>query len=101
MLSFELSAIDIVLTVAVIILFVLNLPRSSKGSKDRTRPSLDRNNLRKDGAQVARTLEQSEKADASKCLHSFGYLGNLPTDASVPNECLACPRVMECSSRSE
>ena len=99
MLSFELSAIDIVLTVAVIILFILYLTRSSTKPTAKTQPFLAKKILRKDRATVVERREQREKTDVWKCPHSFGYLENLPKDASIPNECLTCPRVMECSSK--
>ncbi|MGD8506551.1 MAG: hypothetical protein PVF15_07815 [Candidatus Bathyarchaeota archaeon] len=33
---------------------------------------------------------------ASVCKRQFGYLRMLPYDATVPSECLNCPRLIEC-----
>jgi hypothetical protein len=33
---------------------------------------------------------------SSKCNHQLGYLRTLPTNSSLPEECLSCKKVMEC-----
>jgi len=44
---------------------------------------------------------QKEK-DPAKCPYNFGYLKHLvPNNTPIPNECLRCPRVPECSSSPE
>ena len=30
------------------------------------------------------------------CPHQFGYLAHRPKDASIPQECLTCPKIVEC-----
>ncbi len=30
------------------------------------------------------------------CRHQFGYLGDLPDNANIPDECAICPKVMQC-----
>ncbi len=35
----------------------------------------------------------------SECKHNFGYLGNLPNTADIPDECAVCPKVMQCFVR--
>ena len=35
-----------------------------------------------------------EKPEA--CLHHLGYLKTLSEDASIPDECLVCPKIMVC-----
>ena len=37
-----------------------------------------------------------QKRDSSECNHQFGYLTIFPADASLPEECLSCNKVMEC-----
>jgi len=77
MFSFEVSAVDIVLAVAVLILFILHLTRSSAEPSTRTEPYLaGRNAHLHPRAQASSTeiRQQSEKTDAWKCTHSFGYL---------------------------
>jgi len=102
MFSFEVSAVDIVLAVAVLTLFILHLTRFSAEPSTRSESHLaGRNAQVRPNAQASSTemRQPSEKTDAWKCTHSFGYLANLPKEASIPNECLTCPRVMECSSK--
>jgi len=31
-----------------------------------------------------------------ECVHSLGYLRNLPQNTPVPNECFGCQKVMRC-----
>lgn len=30
------------------------------------------------------------------CYHDFGHLRTIPKNASIPNECLGCPKIVEC-----
>ena len=101
MISFELSAIDVVLTLAVIILLILYLKKSPTESTAKTQPSFAKKVLEKERSTTVVSGKQEEKTDVWKCPHSFGYLGNLPKDASIPSECLTCPRVMECHSKGK
>jgi DNA-directed RNA polymerase subunit RPC12/RpoP len=33
------------------------------------------------------------------CPHAFGYLKTLHEDAAIPDECLVCPKILQCSVR--
>jgi hypothetical protein len=33
------------------------------------------------------------------CLHEFGYLGTLPKNSKIPDECLGCSRIMKCLAK--
>ena len=37
-----------------------------------------------------------QKSGSSECNHQLGYLTIFPADASLPEECLSCNKVMEC-----
>jgi len=42
-------------------------------------------------------IEENLKREAvQECGHQFGYLQALPKDASIPDECLNCDRIVEC-----
>ncbi|NIR86481.1 hypothetical protein GWO13_02485 [Candidatus Bathyarchaeota archaeon] len=51
--------------------------------------------------------QQQKEKGSSKCPYNFGYLKDLVlndlllNDTPIPNECLRCPRVLECSSSAE
>jgi hypothetical protein len=30
------------------------------------------------------------------CYHDFGYLRSIPKNSSIPNDCLGCPKIVEC-----
>ncbi len=34
------------------------------------------------------------------CPHHLGYLAEIPKDASIPEECLTCPQMLECKNMS-
>jgi DNA-directed RNA polymerase subunit RPC12/RpoP len=35
----------------------------------------------------------------AKCVHFFGFLHALPEGAPLPDECLICPKVLQCNLR--
>ena len=49
---------------------------------------------KKEELQVRR-LEEKEK-DPVDCPHNFGYLGSRAEGTPIPQECLICPRIVDC-----
>jgi len=43
-----------------------------------------------------KTVDLWSQVDHQRCLHQFGYLADLPNDSFIPEECILCPRVIEC-----
>ncbi len=44
-----------------------------------------------------RIVEESLKTEAvQECKYRFGYLRALPKDASIPDECLSCDKIIDC-----
>jgi hypothetical protein len=41
------------------------------------------------------------KESGSECSHYFGYLRTLPKNASLPDECLGCSKIIECLTYRE
>ena len=39
---------------------------------------------------------EKEETGPSECSHHFGYLANRPKDAPIPQECLTCPKIVDC-----
>ena len=35
----------------------------------------------------------------AKCARYFGFLNSIPKDAPIPDECLICPKVLQCGTR--
>lgn len=48
---------------------------------------------------LVRPLEKKEKGPAG-CAHYLGYLASRPMDAPLPQECLNCPKVMDCATKT-
>lgn len=44
--------------------------------------------------------EEQEKEIVSECRHQFGYLATLPRDASIPDECFSCDKIIDCKHSS-
>ena len=40
--------------------------------------------------------QEKEEKGSSECSHHFGYLANRPKDAPIPQECLTCPKIVDC-----
>ena len=108
MLSFEMSAIDLILAIAVIILLILQVTKSS--AKPPTGEKLlveEKHPSKKPTIEDASPKKEIERptpkpqADSTKCPHGFGYLKKLDKDASIPDKCLGCSRIMECISANE
>ena len=48
------------------------------------------------------TISPTEKGErAAGCSHSFGYLANRPPDDPIPQECLVCPKIVDCMLKVE
>lgn len=45
-------------------------------------------------------LKEKKERGYSKCGGYLGYLARLPENASVPRECLTCPKVLDCSMKT-
>ena len=104
MLLFELSAIDLVLLIAVIVLLILYIikPATKFSSIEEKipsdKPAKTVTSLKTEGE---RLLSTQSETDSLKCPHSFGYLKKLDKNAPIPDECLNCPRIMECFGSNE
>jgi DNA-directed RNA polymerase subunit RPC12/RpoP len=35
----------------------------------------------------------------AKCAHHFGFLSTIPREGPLPDECLVCPKVLQCTIR--
>jgi hypothetical protein len=55
-----------------------------------------------EGLHVIR-IEESEDGEKVavnvNCPHNFGYLKSLQGDAPIPDECLVCPKILQCYVR--
>jgi len=109
MLSFELSAIDLILVIAVVILLILNITKSSVKPSTEEKLSVGERTPPKQLAATTTSQEKGEEklslpqpqTESPKCPYSFGYLKKLDKDASIPDECLSCSRIMECFGSTE
>lgn len=93
MIEFELSAIDIILAIAVVVLLILYLKHFSPpslGSKVKQQQVVSTGNREK------QNIPKPKKEDYSECPRGFGKIKNLSEDNSVSERCLGCYQIMEC-----
>ncbi len=105
MLSFDVSAIDIVLAAALIILLSLQLSKRTQSAasqvKFRTEEASFQNNELKSTSQANVNKEIDTSNTLSKCVHSMGYLQSVPKNSPIPDECFGCAKVMSCLFHKE
>ena len=62
------------------------------------------------GTEVLRKVEdlllgsngsQEKETKSSGCPQDFGYLANRPKDAPIPQECLFCPKMVDCMLKAK
>jgi len=95
MLSFELSAIDIILVIAVIVLIVLYWAKLSKIPDEQ----FFRGSIAKDTSPEKSASDP--QSGYAECPRGFGNIRKLDNDGSVSDRCLGCYRIMECYSEQE
>ena len=97
MLSFELSAIDIILAISVVVLLILymtKMPSRNHQEKPFRQPPIV-------SAMHSRSGESQTEHDLTECPRGFGNIRTLGEDNSVSERCLGCYRIMECYSENE
>lgn len=96
MLSFELSAIDLILTISVIVLLLLHMTKLSINFPEKT--------------SFLKHLKKTEKkdkkspivnSDYAECPRGFGNIRKIGSDNSVSERCLGCYRIMDCYHEKE
>ena len=95
MLSFELSAIDLILGVSVIVLLILYMSKFSTKTLDLKPIKLPRVE-----DAVPERVTSNIQNDYTKCPRGFGNIRNLGLDNSVSERCLGCYKIMECYSEN-
>jgi hypothetical protein len=95
MLSFEITAIDIILALAVLVLFVLYWTKLSNIPDERFFRGITTNNTSPE------TFTSYPQNDYTECPRGFGNIKKIGDDGSVSERCLGCYRIMECYSESE
>jgi hypothetical protein len=101
MLSFEMSAMDVVLLIAILVLFLLFITRRRNQSAAEPRLNMDEQGKPLEERQIEETaaeklLKKQSAEGFQKCIHQFGYLRSMPKNAPIPDECFGCPKVLRC-----
>ena len=95
MLTFEITAIDIILVIAVIVLMILYWAKLSKiPDKELFKGSIVKE-IKKE------KIAANPQNDYSECPRGFGYIRKIGDDGSVSERCLGCYRIMDCYGEQE
>jgi hypothetical protein len=96
MLSFELSAIDIILVLSVILLLILYMTKLSVKTPEEK--SFRQPIAKK--ANPERYVSMSQN-DSTECPRGFGNIKKVGEDNSVSEKCLGCYKIIECYSENK
>ena len=95
MLAFELSAIDLILVIAVIVLLFLYWTKLSKNPEEQIfQTTITKNTSPK-------KIVTKPQSGYAECPRGFGYIKKFGENGSVPEKCLGCYRIMECYGEKE
>ena len=53
------------------------------------------------GSVSVKTSENFVGRPPAECSHHFGYLKSLPREATIPDECLTCSKLLQCFVKKE
>lgn len=107
MLSLDFNTSIVILIFVALIVYILILRRlkpeidaSQQITKqDQRRPNKsDNKNLEKE--KNPRKDQASNLDSGPSCLNYFGYLGTLPKNSNIPDQCLGCARIVKCLTRT-
>ena len=110
MLSFEISLLILLMAVIVLLIFyILHVTEPPAKPSAEEKPTVEEKIPPKKRTITAtgpkeggkKLLSPQHQADSAKCPHGFGYLKKREKDTSIPDECLSCPRMLECLSSGE
>ena len=91
MLTFELSAIDVILSISVIVLLLLYTTKSPL--KFLEKKSFFKS-IKKSGKKEKET--STVQTGYAECPRGFGNIKKIGSDNSVSERCLGCYRIMDC-----
>lgn len=95
MLSFELTAIDLILVIAVFVLLILYMTKLANSPEQILRQSI------RSYARQEKEAQSRPQDDYAECPRGFGNIRKVGSDGSVSERCLGCYRMMECYGESE
>ncbi len=101
MFSFNLSIIDVILSIVVVVLLLLFITEGNDGSpRMRLKPAVKgpRKILANFKGLVENTRDKLSRSSTGfqTCIHHFGYLKDLPERTPIPAECFGCPKTLRC-----
>ena len=100
MLSFELSAIDLILVIAVVALVLLYWARSSDVPEPISFKGLTES-IKKTEREKSESDSKPVRKSYTECPRGFGNIRKFGEDGSVSDQCLGCYKIMDCYAERE
>lgn len=95
MLSFEITAIDIVLVIAVIVLLILYVVKLANSPEEIIKKSLE-NTAKDQRAKTKRHHDLQVNVGSNECPRGFGKIRGIGDDGSISDRCFSCYRMSQC-----
>jgi hypothetical protein len=101
MISFELSAIDLILAISVVILVILYMTKLSGKTVVEEKPLKKLSKLKREFKEQQKEKPLKMNTELGDCPRGFGAIRKIGEDNSVSERCLGCYKIMECYNRLE
>jgi hypothetical protein len=98
MLTFEITAIDLILVIAVIVLLLLYVTKLANSPEELIRKSMEKN-VRRESSKMkyCNSSNNSDVNDAlNECPRGFGKIGGVGDDNSISERCFSCYKMSQC-----
>ncbi|MCW4015793.1 MAG: hypothetical protein NWF06_05435 [Candidatus Bathyarchaeota archaeon] len=98
MIPFELTAIDLILVIAVIVLLILYITKFETKTPKKTQ--LTQQTITKK-LNILKKQESNIQNKQTQCPRGFGNIKKLGDNTTIPERCLGCYKIMECYSEKD
>ena len=99
MLSFEVTAIDLILVMAVIVLFLFYVTKLVNSPEHLVRKSFE-NGVKRQNFELERNTSFGENK-LGECPRGFGIIKGVVNGNSISDRCLSCYKLSECYVETE
>ena len=97
MLSFEITAIDLILVIAVIVLLLLYVVKLANSPEEFIKKSLED----REKSRSRERVELKLNTTYNECPRGFGKIKGIDYGDSISDRCLTCYRISECYSEEK
>jgi len=100
MLSFEVTAIDLILVIAVIVLLLLHVAKLRNSPEEFIKKSLEKS-VKRQSVESKDNIRLDVGTGFGECPRGFGKIRGVANDDSISDRCLSCYRMSKCYIEEE